>query len=490
MPCLTDRSRPHLLRLLVTLSVLCGVWLSWAPHSANPAHADDPEERDHRGEDGPRLSPGTVQGEGDPVARLWVYLKKVHVRSDNDLIFGSGELHLEITLSRCTGGTKESCADRTQREYVDGYATDFSADSGDDVTLTRVFPLDAFPGEHYRIHTELIERDHAGDTVGLSSDRLGEVFWTFGEADGWRLGTHTAISIKEEARQRGDYDLEIEISHAPFPDLRPVSVTVNDLPAGTAKLVCMAFENAGPVDAGPFEVALRVDGVVPAGARAAAGRLPAGATGEQCVETPLSANEQHQLAVVIDEARALTEVNELNNVFEQPYPRIRAIGSNEFSSAGSGVHIGSNEFSSGGATSATPTPTASPTPSPSATPTPSQARPDLTIGAIRVNGRAPDGKDDCKDGKNDVAVVVKNTGTAGAGAFVVRLAVDGEKDQIPDKAVPGLDAGQEREIRFDDVRLKKGEHKLEASADAGKAVAETDEGNNTRTVAARCKDDD
>jgi len=39
------------------------------------------------------------------------------------------------------------------------------------------------------------------------------------------------------------------------------------------------------------------------------------------------------------------------------------------------------------------------------------------------------------------------------------------------------------------VRLKKGEHKLTAVADAEKTVAESDEGNNGLTVAARCEDD-
>ena len=120
--------------------------------------------------------------------------------------------------------------------------------------------------------------------------------------------------------------------------------------------------------------------------------------------------------------------------------------------------------------------------------TPEVGKSDLTVNAIRVNGRVPDGKDDCKDGKTAVAVIVKNAGTADASAFAVRLAVDGE--QVAEQPVTGLEAGQERELRVDDVRLKKGVRTLTAIADAKQTVAETNEDNNERKVTAQCKDDD
>jgi subtilase family serine protease len=107
-----------------------------------------------------------------------------------------------------------------------------------------------------------------------------------------------------------------------------------------------------------------------------------------------------------------------------------------------------------------------------------------------VNGRAPDGKDDCTDGKNDVTVVVKNAGAADAESFVVRLDVDDDQGGAEEKSVSGLDAGKEREVHFDDVGLKKGERKLAVTVDAKSSVAESDEGNNQRTVTARCTDDD
>jgi len=52
----------------------------------------------------------------------------------------------------------------------------------------------------------------------------------------------------------------------------------------------------------------------------------------------------------------------------------------------------------------------------------------------------------------------------------------------------GLEAGQDQEVRFENVRLKKGEHKLTVIVDPKATVAEIKEDNNERTVSARCKD--
>ena len=54
----------------------------------------------------------------------------------------------------------------------------------------------------------------------------------------------------------------------------------------------------------------------------------------------------------------------------------------------------------------------------------------------------------------------------------------------------GLEAGKEREVRFDDVRLKKGERTLTALVDAKGAVAESNEDNNELKVTARCAEGD
>jgi subtilase family serine protease len=106
------------------------------------------------------------------------------------------------------------------------------------------------------------------------------------------------------------------------------------------------------------------------------------------------------------------------------------------------------------------------------------------VRAIKLNGQAPDGKDDCKVGRNDVIVVVKCSGKGDASSFTVRLAVDGDNH---DSAVDGVAAGREREVRFDNVQLKKGDHALAAVADPEHAISETREENNELKASARCQ---
>jgi subtilase family serine protease len=96
----------------------------------------------------------------------------------------------------------------------------------------------------------------------------------------------------------------------------------------------------------------------------------------------------------------------------------------------------------------------------------------------------PDGKNDCKDGKNDVTVVLKNAGTARAAGIAVQLTLDGTG--VGEQTVSGLAAGQEREVRFEDVRLKKGEHALQVVVDPDHAVTEDDESNNSKAVEVDC----
>jgi len=68
----------------------------------------------------------------------------------------------------------------------------------------------------------------------------------------------------------------------------------------------------------------------------------------------------------------------------------------------------------------------------------------------------------------------------------VRLAVDG--DETLEETVDGLEAGKEREVKFGDVKLKKGERQLAAMVDSKSTVAESGEDNNERTVTAICRD--
>ena len=81
----------------------------------------------------------------------------------------------------------------------------------------------------------------------------------------------------------------------------------------------MAVQNAGVLDAGPFETVLHVDGVIPPNGRAQAGGLRSPGSGELCVETPLPASGEHRLTAAVDELRGTFEQDESHNRFEQPY---------------------------------------------------------------------------------------------------------------------------------------------------------------------------
>ncbi len=71
----------------------------------------------------------------------------------------------------------------------------------------------------------------------------------------------------------------------------------------------------------------------------------------------------------------------------------------------------------------------------------------------------------------------------------MRVDVDGEADEVKEKAVTGLAAGEETEVTFDDVRLRRGRRELTATVDAKEAVAESKEDNNELQASVRCRDE-
>jgi hypothetical protein len=444
---------------------------------------------------GPPAPVGAAAEPAGIAARLQIVIKEVYIHNDRDdgtlISKGDGELRLYAGIWRCNQGIAPPCFnenfDVTQYprgpEIVTQFMQDgslegtagqiaramkeFTAGTGETYSLAdRLFPQDGdgmwggntspelgfavYTGEKYVLQFQM----HEDDSLASGLDFLGYVLHFIDTQDyGLGLGTHTFRSTADRGARVGDFSVTYEIRRTPLPDIRPVDIKVNDLPNSTEKRVCTVVQNVELGEAGPFQVALYVDGVEASGGRPSIGRLASADWTELCVETQLPTSGEHQLKAVVDEPLRLIEFNETNNVYEQSY---------------------------------TPAP-----PAPTPTPTPSAALPDLTVGAIRVNGRVPDGKDDCTDGRNDVAVVVKNGGTGKAGDFVVRLVVDGDSGAAKDEEVgDGLDAGQEHEVRFDDVRLRKGERTLTAVADATKGIAESKEDNNELTVTAQCKDDD
>jgi len=518
-------SHPHrtpvVARLLVVAMVLTSMSLPWSLGTAMPAHADDPEERDHRGEEQPQLPPPPVSGtpivrdhrvREDPDARLQIIIKEIRIDHDHD--WGTGEFWFMLWLWRVNGGCPpESTSKECTTPLLRSAYIEFVADDTEPYVLNRPIP-DSRPGAWVldaSIGPEIGIPVWADQTYGLAiagneqdlavDDEMGSLEIVLAAADNWHIGTWTERGRKREVdsgcdvfpvgcgadSDQAEAVVTYEIRLAPLPDLTPTKIETVSLAGTTNDRVCMDVGNAGPLNAGPFQLVLRIDDTPAPNGILQADELPAGKIATLCTETNLPTSGSHRLSVTVDEARDVLEQRETNNRLEQPYRIVSAAdGSNVFSSGGTGVPASSNVVSAAGGGAATePRPAASPTPGPSTAP--SQARPDLTVSAIRVNGQVPDGKGDCKDGKNAVAVVVKNGGTTNADDFAVSLAAD--KEQVADKRVPGLEAGQAREIRFDDVRLKKGEHKLTAVADAEKTVAESDEGNNGLTVAARCEDD-
>jgi hypothetical protein len=114
---------------------------------------------------------------------------------------------------------------------------------------------------------------------------------------------------------------------------------------------------------------------------------------------------------------------------------------------------------------------------------------DLTVSAVRVKGKEPDGHNDCDPGKNDITATVKNVGTIAAPAFSVWVVVDEQSDEAQEHSISTLDAGKQQEVTFEDVPFKKGQHRITVTADAKKAITETSEDNNEMKVTLNCRDE-
>jgi hypothetical protein len=413
--------------------------------------------------------PASVAAQSLEVARLQVVVKEIKIHDDREgLLSGQGEMNLSFKIWSCPEWDPLPCLDRQKVGFIAGGEARFNASTGDTVTLDRVVPqagdsmygadtgpeigFPVYVGYQYLVRFYMEESDGGWSDLDKGNEQMGEVVHVLDTGEhGLGIGSHTARSIPTEAgRGLGDYTITYDIRRAPVPDLNPGGIRVFDLPGSPMKRVCMGVANIELADAGPFEVALYVDYDVPPGGRITAGPLAMGTGREWCVEVQLPTTGQHQLKVVVDEPRAVAEFNETNNVYTDTYTAAASTSTSTSTSAS----------------------------------TPSSATADLTVGAIKVNGQAPDGKDDCKDGKNGVTVVVKNAGKGDADSFAVRLGADG--GDIGEQTVSGLEAGQEREVRFDDVRLKKGEHQLTVTVDPKNMDAESTADNTELKITVRC----
>ncbi len=472
-----------------------------------PVRASQPIVRDHR-----------------EIGRLEVAVNKVHVIDDRD--WGEGEIRIRVSVLKL-----RECPESERgglgfcHDVVATGTINFGADSGETVVLNRVvpgpgdevadgsigpgigFPVSAGPG--YLLAISGYEIDAVDD------DALGVLSRRLSEQNGWGpLGTYDergayceiggVFPHHSDCGNLGKYSVEYEIRRVPLPDLQPTAFRVAfESPGDRDDLVCFTVQNRGPVASEPFRVNLHVDGALPPSRDIGAFGLAAGETREQCTGLRMPDSGSHQLTMVVDQPGAIPEMDERNNVLERllVHTKVGDAGpvvtaGNATADPGAGAQpsggpapTASEGTSSGPIASGSSAPNADPAPgpasSPKTSPAPSQAQPDLMVSAIRINGQAPDGKDDCKDGKNDLAVVVKNQGPGAAAGFVARIQVG---DDSHEQTVASLDAGKEQEIRFDDIRLKKGTQRLTAVADAKGAVAESNEENNERKATAGCKD--
>lgn len=427
-------------------------------------------------------APLPVHSAVPPKYRLQVLVKSVHVYDDHDW-HGAGDIRMYAHLYRCPEPSKPCVPGEPGVDPVTYHEHKFDGYSGMTSGINRTLPhatdgtwggydlsegagYPMYEGERYVLRFQLEDLDNG---YGHVHDKMGFVDIWLDEETGYQLRAHTQDAAKGGGK-RGDYRLEYEVFLTQLPNLMPTSLEHFDVPGSTDSLVCVGVANTGAEPSGSFSVTLKIDGQVARDGVMNGGDLGPGQFAQVCTQTRLPAPDaRHEWAAIVDEAGVIPEMVERDNMFAEVL----------YHGTGSGPAPVANSVPS-----ASPTPVPAPAPSP----IPGQTLADLAVSAIQVNGRVPDGKDDCKDGKNRVAVVVKNGGTANAGSFVVRLAADGE--QVAEQSVTGLGAGKEQEVRFDDVRLKKGAHTLTAVADAKQTVAETDEDDNERKVTAQCKDDD
>ena len=115
---------------------------------------------------------------------------------------------------------------------------------------------------------------------------------------------------------------------------------------------------------------------------------------------------------------------------------------------------------------------------------------DLTASDLRVKGKQPSGNNDCDPGKNDVTVTVKNSGAADHGPFAVSLLVDDDEGDGGKEMLDALAKNQSRDVTFDNVKLKKGQHELKVQVDPEAKVDESSETNNELPVMVSCKNED
>ena len=480
-----------------------------------------------RAENGPREQgerTARLQG-GDPAARLQIVITSVNVSNDRDGFWtGAGDILLMASFWRCSSPQPPCSASEDNPAKLLAYARkSFNADSGEMEVLNRTIPLAGdvkdggaaseeagiavLAGQRYLFEINAFERDASG------GDFMGGIQRIIEESNGWGFGPYSREPAGHFADTSlpptpdsffctgcgdiivGDYLVTYEIRRTPLPDLRPKSIQVLP-PTGSDDGVCLTAANAGLADAGPFTMSFCVDRSLPPNGAVNVAGLAAGGSHEACIRTNLPTSGRHRLDLIVDQFRAVAEMDEGNNQLDvgldrtplgstrpQDLPSVATADSGEgpdqpapnTGQANPGAVIPADDV-------VITRPAGSPRPEVVRPPTIKLPDPDLQVSAIEVIGS--NGKS-CVAGKNEIFVTVTTSPDGPVGEFAVQAKLD---NQLIDTATisSGMGSSSEKRIPVAPVEMKLGKHTVQAIVDSGDKVGEENETNNTKTVEMNC----
>jgi len=431
-------------------------------------------------------------GPVEPMGRIQVVIRSVDVSNDRDGFWtGAGDIQLTTAIWRCTGPNPPcSASDNSQAQILAEDKKSFSADSGEMVALNRVIPsaddvidwhvasedggIAVFDGQSYLLDISAFEEDFSG------GDFMGGVQRVINKANNWGVGVYEREPAEPDSDTSlpgrgllcagcggiivGDYLVTYEIRFMSLPDMHPTAMSVKS-PGGPNAQVCAKIDNPGTETAEAFGLIFTVDDkrVSQIG-----GGVAASQSKEICANTDPVAAGNHTLSVVVDPDRAIAESDEQNNFFTTSY--IRRVIDDAVGPITGGVL----ETSDGSGTG----------------PPPPGPQLNLKVNEIQVKGKKPSGQNDCDPGKNDVTVVIKNDGSAGAMNLVLQLVPDGKTRDALEKSVANINSNQTLNVTFNDVELQSAdEHQLLATLFVKKAGSEPDEKLAQLQAEVRCKNE-
>ena len=112
-------------------------------------------------------------------------------------------------------------------------------------------------------------------------------------------------------------------------------------------------------------------------------------------------------------------------------------------------------------------------------------RPDLRVDGLSVQLGAGNGQ--CDPAQTTIIAEIKNDGQAKAGAFGVRLTVDGDDLDGGYKEIDGLAIGAGMYVTFNGVALPQGSHSLKVIADANDQTLDNKTNNNSKSTNFNCQ---